>query len=105
MNTRTSRLKHSFNVAFDAVSVCVTISVLNTNLRKCQAEFRRRLNRCMNRCMGNREKFHISGLTFVSRIGVYSQRGYSFVILLDWISSLRLLVAQSKLKSIGGYTA
>lgn len=49
MNTRTSRLKHSFNVAFDAVSVCVTISVLNTNLRKCQAEFRRRLNRCMNR--------------------------------------------------------
>lgn len=38
MNTRTSRLKHSFNVAFDAVSVCVTISVLNTNLRKCQAE-------------------------------------------------------------------
>ena len=32
MNTRTSRLKHSFNVAFDAVSVCVTISVLNTNL-------------------------------------------------------------------------
>lgn len=26
MNTRTSRLKHSFNVAFDAVSVCVTIS-------------------------------------------------------------------------------
>jgi hypothetical protein len=44
MNTRTSRLKHSFNVAFDAVSVCVTISVLNTIiLRKCQAEFRRRL--------------------------------------------------------------
>ena len=59
----------------------------------------------MNRCRGNREKFHISGCFFLGRIGAYSQRGYSFVILLDWISSLRLLVAQSKLKSIGGYTA
>ena len=43
MNTRTSRLKHSFNVAFDAVSVCVTISVLNTNLcENARPKFRRR---------------------------------------------------------------
>ena len=63
MNTRTSRLKHSFNVAFDAVSVCVTISVLNTIiLRKCPGRISSPSDRSdMNRCRGNREKFHISG--------------------------------------------
>ena len=39
MNARTSRMIHSFNVAFDAVSVCVTISVLNTICENARPNF------------------------------------------------------------------